>query len=105
MFLVMVVVVIMIVMPAALARFFELMAFLFRLPAVFAMSANGFLQGLFGIVDLSLALSLPVPVVGVHGQSAAHQQESAQQRSQNPGFFEVHGDLDPLLVPHDLRNE
>jgi hypothetical protein len=90
MFLVVVVIVVMIAMSAALAGLFELMAFLFRLPAVLAMSADGLVQGLFGIVDLPLALSVPVPVIGVHGQGAAQQQEPAQQGGQNSGLFKVH---------------
>jgi len=83
-------VVVVIAMSAALAGLFELMAFLFRLPAVLAMSADGLVQGLFGIVDLPFAPPISVSVIGVHGQGAAQQQEPAQQRGQNSGLFKVH---------------
>ena len=76
MFLVVIVVVIMVAMPATLTRFLELMALLFRLSAVHAMPANGLVKVLFGFVNLPLASPL-VSVVRVHRNGAAQQQEAA----------------------------
>jgi hypothetical protein len=73
----------MIVVPvmAALSGFFQLMAFLLRLTAVFPMSVNGPSQVVLSFVDSFLALPVSVGCDG--NRRAAKQHKRRDQRRKN----------------------
>lgn len=67
---------------AALSGSFQLMALLFRLPAVFAVFANGFLQVVLSFVDFLFTLAVPI-VLSVdcqQGPGAADNHGAGDQR-------------------------
>jgi hypothetical protein len=78
--MIVVMVVVMIAVVAALARLLQLMPPLFRLLAMLAVSADGFFQLLFGLVDPLLALSV-VAIIGPHWHRTGDKAESYQSRN------------------------